>query len=48
VLEGAVTGRCTQRHQHEEFVRFLNPADRTVATGKAIEPAVDNYVTHKN
>ena len=24
VLDGAVIGRCMQRHRHQEFIRFLN------------------------
>jgi len=28
VLEGAVIGRCMQKHTHQEFIRFLNAVDR--------------------
>lgn len=28
VLDGTVSGRCMQRHRHEEFIRFLNTVER--------------------
>jgi transposase len=48
VLEGRVIGRCMQRHRHEDFIRFLNAADREVPAGKTVEAIVDNYATHKH
>jgi transposase len=48
VLEGTVIGRCMQRHRHEEFIRFLNAAERAVPAGRIIEAVVDNYATHKH
>jgi hypothetical protein len=27
ILEGNVIGRCTQRHRHQEFIRFLNAVE---------------------
>ena len=30
VLDGAVIGRCMQRHRHQEFIRFLNAVERAV------------------
>src|ERR1019366_3124677 len=36
VLNGAVIGRCMQKHTHQEFIRFLNVVDREVPAGKLI------------
>ena len=48
VLDGAVIGRCMQRHRHEEFIRFLNVVERDVPEGLAVHAIVDNYATHKH
>jgi hypothetical protein len=48
LLDGAVIGRCMQRHRHEEFIRFLNDIERAVPAGKLIEAVVHNYATHKH
>jgi transposase len=48
VLDGTVSGRCMQRHRHQEFIRFLNATEAAVPTGKAIHAIVDNYATHKH
>jgi hypothetical protein len=48
VLDGAVIGRCTQRHRHVEFIRFLNTVEREVAADKSIHVVLDNYATHKH
>ena len=48
VLDGAVFGRCMQRHRHLEFIRFLNAVERHVPADKRIEAVVDNYATHKH
>jgi hypothetical protein len=45
-LDGAVLGRCMQRHTHREFIRFLNAVDRAVRPGKLVHPILDNYATH--
>ncbi len=36
------------RHRHEEFVRFLDRIDRTVAAGTPIHAILDNYAAHKH
>ena len=41
-------GRCTRRHRHEEFIRFLNDVERVILAGKLIEAAADNYAAHKH
>ena len=36
VLDGTVIGRNMQRHRHQEFIRFLNPAKAQVPVRMAI------------
>jgi transposase len=48
VLDGAVTGRCMQKHTHQEFIRFLNAVDRELPPGKFVHAIMDNYATHKH
>src|SRR6266852_1101236 len=47
VLEGRITGRCMQRHRHQEFIRFLNAIEAEVPASKMIHVILDNYATHK-
>jgi transposase/transcriptional regulator with XRE-family HTH domain len=47
-LDGAVLGRCMQRHTHQEFIRFLNAVEREVPAGKLVHAILDNYATHKH
>jgi transposase len=48
VLDGTVSGRCMQRHRHQEFIRFLNAVEAAVPAGKLIHAVMDNYGTHKH
>ena len=48
VLDASVIGRCTQRHRHQEFIRFLNAAEAQVPAGKPMHAVLDNYATHKH
>ena len=48
ILDGAVIGRCMQKHRHQEFIRFLNAIERNVPAGKLIHAVLDNYATHKH
>jgi hypothetical protein len=48
VLEGKVTGRCMQRHGHQEFIRFLNAIEADLPAGKVVHVILDNYATHKH
>ena len=48
ILDGAVIGRCMQKHTHQEFIRFLNAVDREVPTGKIVHAILDNYASHKH
>ena len=34
-----ITGRCMQRHRHQEFIRFLNAVEREVPADKAVHGA---------
>ena len=49
VASGRVVGRCHRRHRHQEFLRFLDHLDRSVARepGTAVHLVLDNYATHK-
>ena len=47
VATGKVIGRCHQKHRHQEFIRFLDQIDRSVAPGLEIHLVLDNYATHK-
>ncbi len=47
VLDGTVIDQNMQRHRHQEFIRFLNQIERSVAKDKGIHAIVDNYATHK-
>jgi transposase len=48
VLTGEVTGRCFDRHRHEEFLKFLKVIDAEVPKGQEIHVILDNYGTHKH
>ena len=48
VLDGAVLGRCMQKHTHQEFIRFLNTIEADIPAGKIIHVVLDNYATHKH
>jgi transposase len=48
VLDGAVLGRCMQKHTHQQFICFLNAVEREVRAGKIIHAVLDNYATHKH
>jgi transposase len=49
VVTGEVIGTCHRRHRHQEFLKFLNHLDATLAKGPgvAIHIVLDNYATHK-
>ena len=48
VLTGEVTGRCFDRHRHQEFLKFLKVIDAEVPSRQAIHVILDNYSTHKH
>jgi transposase len=47
VATGKIIGRCQRQHRQQEFVRFLNQIERTVAPDLEIHLVLDNYATHK-
>jgi transposase len=48
VLQGTIIADCQPRHRHQEFLRFLERIDTSVATGLEIHLILDNYGTHKH
>ena len=48
VLEGTVIADCQPRHRHQEFLRFLDRIDASVAVGLEVHLVLDNYGTHKH
>jgi transposase len=48
VLEGTIIADCQPRHRHQEFLRFLERIDGSVATGLEVHLVLDNYGTHKH
>jgi transposase len=40
------SGRCVQKHRHQEFIRFLNAIE--LPAGEVIHVVLDNYSTHKH
>jgi transposase len=48
VLEGTVIAECQPRHRHQEFLRFLDRIDHSVAPALDIHMVLDNYGTHKH
>jgi transposase len=47
VRTGEVIGECHRRHRHQEFLRFLQRVEKSVADGLAVHLIMDNYGTHK-
>src|SRR5919202_997090 len=45
-LDGTIVGECQPRHRNQEFVRFLNKIDRTIAADLEVHVILDNYGTH--
>jgi transposase len=48
ILDGKVIGECTERHRHQEFLRFLRKIDRETPQELDLHLIVDNYGTHKH
>jgi transposase len=48
VLQGTVIGECQPRHRHQEFLRFLDRIDQSIADDLDIHMVLDNYGTHKH
>lgn len=47
VHQGKVTGKCYDRHRHEEFIDFLEEIDKEYS-GKELHVIVDNLSVHKH
>lgn len=47
-LDGTVIAKCSSRHRHQEFIKFLNQIDRETPSELAIHLIADNYATHKH
>lgn len=47
VATGKIIGRCQSQHRQQEFVRFLEQIERTIAPHLDIHLVLDNYATHK-
>jgi transposase len=45
-LTGNVIGKCSDRHRHEEFLRFLRLIDTQVPRRLQVHMILDNYGTH--
>lgn len=48
VLEGTIIGECRPRHRHQEFLKFLERIEESVAGDLEIHLVLDNYATHKH
>ena len=48
VSTGEVVAKCSRRHRHQEFLRFLNHIEKNVPQGLDVHLVVDNYCTHKH
>ena len=48
ILDGTVISKCSSRHRHQEFIRFLNQIDRETPSELEIHLIADNYATHKH
>jgi putative transposase len=48
IATGQVITRCTSRHRHQEYLRFLKEVDANVPQQLDIHLVVDNYATHKH
>lgn len=48
VLDGKIIAKCSSRHRHQEFIKFLNLIDRQTPKHLEIHLIADNYATHKH
>ena len=48
VLEGTVIADCQPRHRHQEFLRFMERIDASVASDLEVHLVLDNYGRHKH
>jgi transposase len=48
VLEGTIIADCQPRHRHQEFLRFLERIDGSIAARLEVHLVLDNDGTHKH
>ena len=48
VASGKVISRCTARHRHQEFLRFLQTIEQNVPAELDVHVIMDNYSSHKH
>jgi putative transposase len=48
IASGQVLTRCTPRHRHQEFLKFLTLIDDSIPAPLDIHLVIDNYATHKH
>ncbi len=48
VPDSTVLGQCAARHQHQEYIQFLNAVEAAVPVGKVVHVILDNHATHKH
>jgi len=48
VVEGTVIGVCQRRNRHQEFLRFLDRIDQSIAANLDVHLVLDNCGTHKH
>jgi transposase len=47
-LSGTVISNCTKKHDHKDFLGFLNQVDNEVESDLDVHLILDNYSTHKH
>jgi len=47
VASGVTISTCYRRHRHQEFLRFLNDIEASLAKGFDVHLVMDNYGTRK-
>jgi hypothetical protein len=47
VASGVTIGTCYRRHQHQEFLRFLDAIEAHLPAGFEVHLVMDNYGTHR-
>ena len=46
--DGSITGKCMNKHRHQEWLAFLRLLDKSTPPGKEVHVICDNYATHKH
>lgn len=48
IADGSITGKCMNKHRHQEWLSFLRLLDKTTPSDKQVHVICDNYATHKH